>query len=259
MALANTEGIEVLRSYCEGKFITMDHVVDKAEGEKTLQRRHLAARARSEQDFFAAFCSLVEDKSNPVFIEGQEINQGNHIKDIIDLEPDVLIAYGCSLIKGELLTRFEGRFLNVHLGLSPYYRGAGTNFWPLVNNEPEYVGATFMYIDAGIDTGEIIHQKRAEVYHGDMPHQIGNRLISQIPFIYRCLIKNIEKLSSMPQPALNREEHYYKRKDFAEDNTKKLYENFRNGMIDDYLNHFEERNAKVPIVTHPCVQEEAMI
>ena len=41
------------------------------------------------------------------------------------------------------------------------------------------VGATFMYIDAGIDTGEIIHQIRADIVIGDSPHSIGNRLIKK--------------------------------------------------------------------------------
>jgi methionyl-tRNA formyltransferase len=250
-ALAVSPGIKVLRSYCEGKSITMSHLVENREGPKTLQTQHLEARNRSEQDFFQPFVDLTDDRSNPTAIQGKEINEDHHIQDIIDLNPDVLIAYGCSLIKGRLLDHFKGRFLNVHLGLSPYYRGAGTNFWPLVNNEPEFVGATYMHIDAGIDTGEIIHQVRATVYPGDMPHQIGNRLIADIPFTYAALIREIDTLKPMPQPELNREEHYYRRKDFAEDNTAKLYENFKNGMIENYLINYEDRIANAPITEYP--------
>ena len=61
--------------------------------------------------------------------------------------------------------------------MSPYYRGSGTNFWPFVNNELQFIGATFMHIDEGVDTGEIIHQIRANIFHDDNIHQIGNRLI----------------------------------------------------------------------------------
>ena len=39
------------------------------------------------------------------------------------------------------------KILNLHLGISPYYKGSGTNYFPLVNNEPQYVGATFMFLD----------------------------------------------------------------------------------------------------------------
>src|SRR5690606_10372264 len=103
-----------------------------------------------------------------------------------------------SLIREPLLSAFQGRFLNVHLGLSPYYRGSGTNFWPLVNGEPEFVGATFMHIDAGVDTGEVIHQIRARIFPGDTPHQIGNRLIADMARVYAALIRDFDRLERMP-------------------------------------------------------------
>ena len=75
-----------------------------------------------------------------------------------ELNPTQILVYGTSIIKGELVNYFTGKILNLHLGISPYYRGSGTNYFPFVNNEPEYAGCTFMYLDHGIDTGEIIHQ-----------------------------------------------------------------------------------------------------
>ena len=71
----------------------------------------------------------------------------------------------------------RNKILNLHLGLSPYYRGAGTNYFPFVNNEPEYVGSTFMYLDEGIDTGEIIHQIRPLINITDSFHQLSNRFL----------------------------------------------------------------------------------
>ena len=67
--------------------------------------------------------------------------------------------------------------MNIHLGLSPYYRGAGTNFWPLVNGEPEYCGATIHILDGGVDTGPVIAHVRPEIAAGDGPHDIGNKTI----------------------------------------------------------------------------------
>ena len=55
--------------------------------------------------------------------------------------------------------------------------------------ELEFVGATFMYLDQGIDTGKIIHQIRARIYENDNLHIIGNRLISDAIIIYKELIK----------------------------------------------------------------------
>ena len=49
-----------------------------------------------------------------------------------------------------------------------------------MNNEFEFFGYTFMYLDEGIDTGEIIHQGRPKIFPYDNPHQIGNRLIKKM-------------------------------------------------------------------------------
>jgi methionyl-tRNA formyltransferase len=50
--------------------------------------------------------------------------------------------------------------INLHSGLSPYYRGTWSYGWPIVNNEPEYIGATVHHVDPGIDTGDVIYQTR---------------------------------------------------------------------------------------------------
>jgi methionyl-tRNA formyltransferase len=163
------------------------------------------------------------------------------------------VAYGCSIIKEPLLQAFQGRFLNVHLGLSPYYRGSGTNFWPLVNGEPEYVGATFMHIDAGVDTGEIIHQVRARYTPGDTPVQVGNRLIVNMALVYRKVILQHERLPKMPQIPKSPNDKYYKQSDYTETSVAKLYQNFRDDLIEKYLKEEEARCAAVPLVQNPDV------
>ena len=96
---------------------------------------------------------ISKDLSKSKIIKKGEINNIHIVKKILKLNPDLLICYGSSLINSVLLEKFKERFINVHLGLSPYYRGAGTNIWPLINLEPQYVGAPFMFIDARVDTG----------------------------------------------------------------------------------------------------------
>ena len=96
---------------------------------------------------------------------------------MVEMKPNVVVVFGTGILKGDILSRFEGQLLNIHLGLSPYYRGAGTNFWPLVNGEPEFVGATIHYLDAGIDTGPIIAHVRPDIARTDGPHELGNKAI----------------------------------------------------------------------------------
>ncbi len=245
--------IFTINSYCESQDRDLNCIVNKDRSYNKDRLQHLASRKRSEEDFYGVFIESTEDCSNPVLLPKGEINNTNYTKAIIDSNPDLLIAYGCSIIKEPLLSAFEGRFINVHLGLSPYYRGSGTNYWPLVNGEPEYVGATFMHIDAGIDTGDIIHQIRARYFGGDTPLQIGNRLIIDMARVFRQLIIQFDLLKKLPQPVEIASPKFYKKSMFTEDSVNSLYQNFDEGLIDNYLNDEADRCAVVPILVNPVL------
>lgn len=117
--------------------------------------------------------------------------------------------------------------------MSPYYGGSGTNFWPMVNNEFQCVGTTFMHIDRGIDTGEIINQIRAEIHLGDTPHQIGNRLIKDSFLVLEKLLRNFDTLRKVPTGFFpSTEGRLYKNMDFSDTAVKQLYQNFYdNGVV----------------------------
>lgn len=243
--IASTSGINVLRTYCEtGKqvFTTQNNAVTD------LREKHLKARLQSENDFFSLYTSNTKDSSNPVFIESGSINDDKYVDEIAHLNPDIVAVYGSSILKAPLLALFENRILNVHLGLSPYYRGSATNYWPLVDDLPECVGATFMYIDEGIDTGEIIHQVRPEINFYDTPSSIGNRLIKQMTDVYAQLIINFDRVEQPEPVKFNTLKKFCRRKDYIEESVQKLYDNFAGGMIDRYLKRKPERDGLFPIV-----------
>ena len=276
-ALALIPGIEVLRSYGEGTEKSLRTLVearagacggvearpgarggvetpaDQAGGEADLELAHLAARERSEEDFFGPFVELAPDRSHPLHLPKGAINEVEHTAAITELRPDLLLAYGCSIVREPLLGAFPGRFLNAHLGLSPYYRGSGTNFWPLVNGEPEYVGATFMFIDAGIDTGEVIHQIRARVFPGDTPHSIGNRLIADMTPVYGEIVRRFDELVPLPPLPAPAQARFYRKQHFTADATGTLYRRFAEGLVERYLAERRQRWAKAPILENPAL------
>lgn len=253
-SLSLCEGIKVIASFCEGGDVLRSMSEKKEENQALIELAHLDARDRSEKDFFGNFVALAPDHSNPIDVPRGAINEEDVAQQIINLQPDLLIAYGCSIVKDPLLSAFPGRFLNVHLGLSPYYRGSGTNFWPFVNLEPEYAGLTFMHIDEGIDTGKIIHQSRPRIFSNDTIHQIGNRLIGDMAITYADIIRNFDSLQTLEQPSKPQVEKVYMDKHFSAQATEKMYQNFADGMIQDYLNCKFERDSKVSILENPAVQ-----
>lgn len=230
--MALDERIEVLATYCEGVEKSLANRIASNTSSSKLESMHVKARTQAELDFFGIALDMMADLSNSNLIPKGAVNNKDIVEEIISINPDVLVCYGSSLIRSALLKVFEGRFLNVHLGLSPYYRGSGTNVWPLINGELDMVGATFMYIDEGIDTGKIIHQIRADVYLGDSPHSIGNRLISKMTETYCDIVARFENLSNEAQPSS--EGHLYFQKDFDSVACERLYQNLSTELIRNY-------------------------
>ena len=247
----------MLSSYCENQENDLRSQVEASREDQQFRVMHLNARAESERLNFEASVNTGTDNSNPIELTRGTINNDQYVVSIIDSRPDLLLAYGCSIIKEPLLSTFSGCFINVHLGLSPYYRGSGTNYWPLVNGEPEYVGATFMHIDSGIDTGEIIHQIRATIMHGDTPSNLGNRLIRKMTSVAEELVVGFDAIVPMAQPLEPPDARMYRSKDFSESSVIELYENFKNGLVDRYLNEQVERCARVPILSNPALERES--
>ena len=246
--------IEVLASYCEGLERSLENRTKENPNSSLLEKYHVDARTQAERDFFGESIEMFENLSRSKKIKKGGINDNEVVEEIIALNPDLLVCYGSSLIKSKLLDLYEGKFLNVHLGLSPYYRGSGTNVWPLINREPYMVGATFMYIDAGIDTGKIIHQIRADLFIGDSPSSIGNRLIKRMTETYCKIIIAFKDLVDEQQPS--GKGRLYLTKHFDADACKALYQSFKEGMIEDYIEKQESVNLPY-IVRNTALRESS--
>lgn len=63
-------------------------------------------------------------------------------------------------IEMDVIERFKGKAINLHLSYLPYNRGADPNLWSFLEDTPK--GVTIHYLDGSIDTGRIIMQERVE-------------------------------------------------------------------------------------------------
>ena len=98
------------------------------------------------------------------------------LEDLRALNPEVIIvaAYGQLLPKSVLELPRLG-CLNVHASLLPKYRGAAPIQWAIANGESE-TGVTIMKMDAGLDTGPILAQRRTPIESGDDAAPLHDRL-----------------------------------------------------------------------------------
>ena len=80
------------------------------------------------------------------------------------LKSDVYIVFGSSYIKGELVDFLvKQKAINIHMGVSPYYRGGDCNFWALFDNNPHLVGATIHLLSKGLDSGPILYHAMSNI------------------------------------------------------------------------------------------------
>jgi methionyl-tRNA formyltransferase len=75
-----------------------------------------------------------------------------------DAAISVLFDY---ILKGEFIRLFPSGVINLHPSYLPFNRGQYPNVWSIVEGTPS--GATVHYIDEGVDTGDIILQRRVPV------------------------------------------------------------------------------------------------
>jgi methionyl-tRNA formyltransferase len=81
------------------------------------------------------------------------------------LAPDVLVLGSSRILRPHILNIPRVGVLNPHPGLLPGYRGVDVIPWALYNGDP--LGVTIHFVDPGIDTGDVVAQRRFEVSLGD--------------------------------------------------------------------------------------------
>ena len=98
------------------------------------------------------------------------------IEEIKQMKPDVIcvVAYGKILPK-EILDIPNKGCINVHGSLLPDYRGAAPIQWAVINGE-KVTGVTTMYMDIGMDTGDMILKKETKIGEDETTGELWERL-----------------------------------------------------------------------------------
>ena len=103
-------------------------------------------------------------------------NNEEFINEIKSLNPDVIcvVAYGKILPK-EILEIPKYGCINVHASLLPKYRGAAPIQWSVLNGD-KTTGVTTMYMDVGMDTGDMILKQEVEIGESETTGELWDRL-----------------------------------------------------------------------------------
>lgn len=115
------------------------------------------------------------------------------IEEIKGLSPDVIcvVAYGKILPK-ELLEIPKLGCINVHGSLLPKYRGAAPIQWAVLNGD-KTTGVTTMYMDEGMDTGDMILKQEVEIGEDETTGELWDKLAKIGGELLVKTLKEIEK------------------------------------------------------------------
>jgi folate-dependent phosphoribosylglycinamide formyltransferase PurN len=86
------------------------------------------------------------------------VNDDTCLRAIQLVNPDIIIVNGTRIISKKILQSTNAVFVNMHVGITPNYRGSHGGYWAMHNDDADHFGTTIHLIDSGVDTGAIITQ-----------------------------------------------------------------------------------------------------
>ena len=115
-------------------------------------------------------------ESGIAIFQPEKIKTGEFVQILRDLAPEaiIVVAFG-QILSQEILDIPPLGCINVHASLLPKYRGAAPINWCIINGD-KTTGVTAMYMDKGMDTGDIILKKEIEIGEDENAGELHDRL-----------------------------------------------------------------------------------
>ena len=172
---------------------------------------------------------------NTLTIKSNEINTTLCHNFVIKEKPDVVITCGCGILTNKTIDIFPKETWNIHGGLSPWFKGAITHFWPSYFLKPQYTGVTIHYITKKIDAGNIIHQTPAVLEEDDGLHQLSSKslklgFLSIVDLLEKYKVNG--KINSINQKSTGK---LWLKKDWKPEHLILIYEKFNDKIVNMYL------------------------
>jgi len=160
---------------------------------KRLYDIHFKSRLDAESQFFGNLTaqSLFHQVQTHE-VTASSLNSSNTRDFILSQDPELILSYGCHKLENILLDIPGVTKWNIHGGLSPWYRGTATHFWPSYMLEPQFTGMTLHETTSKIDGGDVIFQTSSPVFPADGIHENACRVVSEFSNLFVSRLVNVE-------------------------------------------------------------------
>lgn len=193
---------------------------------------HFKNREIAEKEIFGS--DLVSFR-NQIRIAPRSMNSEKVLTFVRNNNPDIVITAGIGILGRELLHTLPKETWNIHGGLSPWYKGAITHFWPSYQLEPQYTGCTIHYINSKIDSGNIIHQTPAILSEGDGLQQLAAKSLKLAFDQITPLLKLLKEQRSMQFIKQRSTGKLWLKSDWNPKHLDLIYGLYRDRIVDAYL------------------------
>lgn len=212
---------------------------EKQKEESDLVKQHFKNLADYESKYFAD--ANVFPSTDTLLIDKQKINEDTIIKWTQDHNSDVILLFGTGILNEQWMAAFPNKIINIHLGLSPFYRGSATLFWPFYNDELAAVGVTFHIASLKVDAGDIIERVRPSIEAGDNYYDITNKAIRQgIDAMPRIITSYLDGELDLIKQQFDQTCKCYKKADFNEDVLQSVLSKYSKGISPDQIEDLEK-------------------
>jgi folate-dependent phosphoribosylglycinamide formyltransferase PurN len=199
-------------------------------------KRHFGDRYDVEKKVFGhAAGDTLFDCAPTLRVGPTELNSTKVADFVRERNADCCVIFGSDLIKSPVFEVLPASKINVHLGLSPWYRGAATLFWPFYNLEPHWAGVTLHIISERADAGPIVATATPPLTMGDGIHDVGARAVQVAATTMLELLRTLNTRGSLKlkqQPVIGR---LYLTRHFKPEHLRVIYDLYENRLVDAYL------------------------
>jgi len=102
-------------------------------------------------------------------------NNAASIAWLADHAPDIIAVTGAPILRQPVFDLAPMGALNMHSSILPDYRGTQAEFWQVLEGRVDTCGVTIHYIDAGVDTGQIVLQRPTQADPTTSPQMVRTR------------------------------------------------------------------------------------
>jgi methionyl-tRNA formyltransferase len=207
-----------------------------SKGDKKNFIRHFTDRAITEEkEFTTNQTNQIRDSTSFIELSSEELNSNLAMKFVQEFKPNLCIIFGTELIREPLLSVLPSNTFNLHLGLSPWYRGAATLFWPFYLLEPQFAGITIHKINDKPDAGEIFHQVVPRLVPGQGIHDVAAEAVKAAINPLQDLLALLENNPSLDGIEPSSSGRIWRDKDFRPEHLRVIYDDYNNEIVDRYL------------------------